>query len=105
MQGYALIEYSTLAEAREAITQTDNTKLLDQTIYADFAFVSPPPDHKSGNRGRAGGAGFNRRDRNSGYRGGRSHARSRSRSPGPAKEEGAGEPTQAAPESLERRIG
>ncbi|KAI5851433.1 hypothetical protein DFP73DRAFT_471574 [Morchella snyderi] len=119
VKGYALIEYSTLAEARDAIAQTDNTKHLDQTIYADFAFVSPPPDHKSSNRvpgggragggraggGRAGDSGFNKRDRNSGNRGGRGRARSsRSRSPAATKEEGVEEPTQAVSESLESRI-
>ncbi|KAI0126945.1 putative RNA-binding protein 8A [Xylariales sp. AK1849] len=48
--GYALIEYTTLDEARAAIDGTHQTKLLDQTIGVDFAFVRPPPG-KGGNRG------------------------------------------------------
>lgn len=43
VKGYALIEYTTLQEARAAIDGAHDTKLLDQTIYVDFAFVRPPP--------------------------------------------------------------
>lgn len=68
-QGYALIEYSTLPEASEAIKQCNGAKLLDQTIYVDYAFVRPPP------KGKGGGAKA-RVDR------GRSRSRERSRSPG-----------------------
>ncbi|KAI0171287.1 hypothetical protein BJ166DRAFT_495144 [Pestalotiopsis sp. NC0098] len=50
VKGYALIEYTTLAEARAAIDGAHETKLLDQTIYVDFAFVRPPPG-KNNNRG------------------------------------------------------
>ena len=57
-QGYALIEYSTLPEAREAIAQANNTKLLDQTIQCDFAFVRPPPGQGGG---RGGGVGRDRK--------------------------------------------
>lgn len=60
-----MIEYATLEEARAAIDGAHNTKLLDQTVSVDFAFVRPPPG-KGGRGGRAGG----------GRRG-----RSRSRSP------------------------
>ncbi|KAI5813664.1 hypothetical protein BZA77DRAFT_320831 [Pyronema omphalodes] len=71
-KGYALIEYSTLPEAREAIKQAHNSKLLDQTISCDFAFVRPPPSTSSGSGGR-----------NRGGRGGRAGGpRARSRSPG-----------------------
>lgn len=38
-----MIEYPTLDEARAAIDGAHNTKLLDQTIEVDFAFVRPPP--------------------------------------------------------------
>ncbi|KAA8911830.1 RNA-binding protein 8A [Sphaerosporella brunnea] len=69
VKGYALIEYSTLPEAREAIDKTNNTKLLDQTIAVDFAFVRPPPGIGSGRGGQRG-------------KGGRGNARPRSRSPG-----------------------
>ncbi|KAK8121907.1 hypothetical protein PG984_010577 [Apiospora sp. TS-2023a] len=50
VKGYALIEYTTLQEARAAIDGCHETKLLDQTIYVDFAFVRPPPG-KGGARG------------------------------------------------------
>lgn len=39
VKGYALIEYATEKEAREAIKQLDNTKLLEQTIHVTWAFV------------------------------------------------------------------
>ncbi|KAI3324548.1 hypothetical protein HD806DRAFT_534010 [Xylariaceae sp. AK1471] len=68
VKGYALIEYPTLQEARAAIDGAHETKLLDQTIYVDFAFVRPPPG--KGGRG-------NRQS----HRGGRVRSRSRSRSP------------------------
>ncbi|PHH75214.1 hypothetical protein CDD82_4535 [Ophiocordyceps australis] len=54
VKGYALIEYATLEEARTAIDGAHETKLLDQTITVDFAFVRPPPG-KSGRAGRTGG--------------------------------------------------
>ncbi|KAH9215134.1 hypothetical protein DL95DRAFT_425207 [Leptodontidium sp. 2 PMI_412] len=65
VKGYALIEYPTLDEARKAIDGAHNTKLLDQTIEVDFAFVRPPPGKGRGGRPPAKG-----------------RARSRSRSPG-----------------------
>ncbi|KAI1129190.1 hypothetical protein F5Y10DRAFT_238764 [Nemania abortiva] len=71
VKGYALIEYPTLKEARAAIDGAHETKLLDQTIYVDFAFVRPPPG--KGGRG-------NRQS----HRGGR--GRSRSRSPDGARD-------------------
>lgn len=52
-QGYALIEYATLQEARAAIDGANSTKFLEQTIGVDFAFVRPPPG--KGNRGGRGG--------------------------------------------------
>ena len=52
-----LIEYSTLDQARKAIDEAHETKLLDQTICVDFAFVRPPPkDGKGGKGGRGTGA-------------------------------------------------
>lgn len=63
-----LIEYPTLEEARAAIDGANNSKLLDQTVYVDFAFVRPPAGAGQKGRGGRGGAG----------RGGRT----RSRSPG-----------------------
>ncbi|MGH2311224.1 hypothetical protein ACQ10P_15500, partial [Enterococcus faecalis] len=58
-QGYALIEYATLEEARAAIDGAHSSKLLDQTVQVDFAFVRPPPgkgargDRPGGRRGRS----------------------------------------------------
>jgi len=64
VQGYALIEYSTLEEAKAAIASTAGKKILDQPIYADFAFIRGPKVDR-GNRGggsrRDGGGG--RRER------------------------------------------
>ncbi len=51
-----LIEYSTLGEAKAAIAGANNMKLLDQTIYVDYAFVRPPPSGKTQSRGGRGGA-------------------------------------------------
>ncbi|KAH9906216.1 putative RNA-binding protein 8A [Xylariomycetidae sp. FL2044] len=70
VKGYALIEYPTLQEARAAIDDAHGSKLLDQTIGVDFAFVRPPP-----NKGRGG---------RQSHRGGR--GRSRSHSPGAEKD-------------------
>ncbi|KAI9816707.1 MAG: hypothetical protein M1832_004995 [Thelocarpon impressellum] len=53
VKGYVLIEYSTLGEARAAIDGANGTKLLDQTVSVDFAFVRPPPG--GGQKGRGGG--------------------------------------------------
>ncbi|KAG6022482.1 hypothetical protein E4U41_002245, partial [Claviceps citrina] len=64
--GYALIEYATLEEARAAIDAAHGTKLLDQTIVVDFAFVRPPPGKpaRGAPGGRAaGGAAPGRRQR------------------------------------------
>ncbi|PGH00753.1 hypothetical protein GX51_05634 [Blastomyces parvus] len=69
--GYALIEYTTLPEAKAAIEALNGAKLLDQSIQVDFAFVRPPP---SSNKGKSGNVA-NR------ARGGRARSRSRSRSP------------------------
>ncbi|KAI8629674.1 hypothetical protein F5Y19DRAFT_73655 [Xylariaceae sp. FL1651] len=74
VKGYALIEYPTLQEARAAIDGAHDTKLLDQTIYVDFAFVRPPPG-KGGRGGRQS------------HRGGRGRSRSRSRSPDGGRDE------------------
>ncbi|KAL5343293.1 hypothetical protein BJX70DRAFT_393863 [Aspergillus crustosus] len=71
VKGYALIEYSTLPEASEAIKELNGSKLLDQTIKVDFAFVRPPPSNKGKSGGRGGRGGRNR-----------SRSRERSRSPG-----------------------
>ncbi|KAF9885712.1 hypothetical protein FE257_012597 [Aspergillus nanangensis] len=72
VKGYALIEYSTLPEASEAIKALNGAKLLDQTLHVDFAFVRPPPSNKGKGGAQRGGRGGR----------GRSRSRERSRSPG-----------------------
>lgn len=67
MQGYALVEYSTQREAKVAIEGANETKLLDQTISVDFAFVRPQPKKGDG-QGRGG--------KGAGGRGGRVRSRS-----------------------------
>ncbi|KAK2757015.1 hypothetical protein FQN54_004984 [Arachnomyces sp. PD_36] len=75
VKGYALIEYPTVSEAREAIKALNGSKLLDQTISVDFAFVRPPPASKGkGGGGYQGGRGGG---------GGRARSRSRERSRSP----------------------
>jgi RNA-binding protein 8A len=71
-QGYALIEYSTLPEASEAIKALNGAKLLDQTIHVDYAFVRPPLSNKGKGGPPKGGRGGRARSR----------SRDRSRSPG-----------------------
>ncbi|KAI4749154.1 RNA-binding domain-containing protein [Aureobasidium sp. EXF-12298] len=70
VKGYVLIEFPTLEEAKAAVEGVNGTKLLDQTISVDFAFVRPPPTKNNNNQSRGGGPA----------RGGKS--RNRSRSPG-----------------------
>lgn len=80
VKGYALIEYPTLAEARAAIDGAHQTKLLDQTIQVDFAFVRPPPN--AGGKNSRGGAGGRVGGGGGGGGGVGRRNRSRSRSPG-----------------------
>ncbi|KAL6714185.1 hypothetical protein ACLMJK_008680 [Lecanora helva] len=74
VKGYVLVEYPTQKEAKAAIEGANDTKLLDQTIGVDFAFVRPPPA-KEGKVGRGGGKGGR------GGGGGGGGGRGRSRSP------------------------
>lgn len=71
-QGYALIEFPTQPEAKAAIKALNGTKLLDQTISVDYAFVRPPPKEKG--KGTRGGGRPTRNARS------RSRSKSRSRS-------------------------
>ncbi|KAF9981238.1 hypothetical protein BGZ65_004173 [Modicella reniformis] len=73
VKGYALIEYEAFSEAKAAIDNMNGSKLLDQTLACDFAFVKP--SNTNDDRGRRG---FSSRSRG-GYNGRRS---GRSRSPG-----------------------
>ncbi len=59
-QGYALVEFPTQREAKAAIEGANNTKLLDQTISVDFAFVRPPPAKDAKGQGKAGKGGRRR---------------------------------------------
>ena len=64
LQGYILIEYATLSEAKAAIEGANGTKLLDQTIAVDFAFVRPPPQKtRAGNSNAPKGASGRQRSR------------------------------------------
>ncbi|KAJ9663654.1 hypothetical protein H2198_000666 [Neophaeococcomyces mojaviensis] len=72
VKGYVLIEYPTQAEASEAIQALNGTKLLDQTISVDYAFVRPPPKDKP--------RGGRQSNRNRGRSRSRSKTRDRSRS-------------------------
>ncbi|KAL1896706.1 hypothetical protein Cpir12675_002654 [Ceratocystis pirilliformis] len=74
-KGYALIEYATLDEARQAIDSMRKEKMLDQTINVDFAFVRPPPGIKLSGAATSNG----------GPRGGPNRGRQRSRSRSPMK--------------------
>ncbi|KAG4088550.1 RNA-binding domain-containing protein [Neocallimastix lanati (nom. inval.)] len=47
IKGYALLEFKTYKEAKEAIDECDNTDLLGQTIHCDFAFVKGSNSSKS----------------------------------------------------------
>ena len=67
IQGYVLVEYPTVSDAKNAIKGAHGKKLLDQTIGVDFAFVRPPPKEGKQGQGRGGGKGG---------RGGRNRSRS-----------------------------
>ncbi|GMF22373.1 unnamed protein product [[Candida] boidinii] len=49
VKGYALLEFNSLENAINAIKNLDNTELLGQTIFVDFAFTENKTE--SGNHG------------------------------------------------------
>jgi len=53
-QGYALVEYETMAEAQAAIDSAPGSTLLEQTVQCDYAFVRPPPSGPRKDRGVGG---------------------------------------------------
>ncbi|KAG9096293.1 hypothetical protein FRC06_008834 [Ceratobasidium sp. 370] len=59
--GYALVEYETYREAKNAIDKLNGTPLLEQNIQCEFAFVRPPPTGPRG--GGGGGRGRGQRNR------------------------------------------
>ncbi|KAF2093720.1 RNA-binding domain-containing protein [Rhizodiscina lignyota] len=73
VKGYVLIEYPTLDEAKAAIAGANNTKLLDQTISVDYAFVRPAPSGPGKGQPKGGRGG--------------GRARGRSRSPSDMKDD------------------
>ncbi|OWB68138.1 hypothetical protein B5S33_g3883 [[Candida] boidinii] len=58
VKGYALLEFNSLENAINAIKNLDNTELLGQTIFVDFAFT----ENKKTESGNHGGSS-NRDDR------------------------------------------
>ncbi|KAG2181046.1 hypothetical protein INT43_008628 [Umbelopsis isabellina] len=50
VKGYALIEYETYKEAKDAIDSANNSQLYDQTIHVDFTFVRPPANARKTDR-------------------------------------------------------
>lgn len=50
VKGYALLEFNSLENAINAIKNLDNTELLGQTIFVDFAFTENKKT-ESGNHG------------------------------------------------------
>ncbi|KAI4181004.1 MAG: hypothetical protein L6R41_006883 [Letrouitia leprolyta] len=80
VKGYVLVEYPTQKEAKAAIAGAHGSKLLDQTISVDFAFVRPPPK-KGDNAGRGGGGGGGRTSGGVGSGGTGRKGRERSGSP------------------------
>ncbi|KAF8318663.1 RNA-binding domain-containing protein [Clavulina sp. PMI_390] len=60
VKGYALVEYATYGDAKNAIEQASGSTLLDQVLQCDFAFVRPPP---SGPKRRQSAAGRQGRGR------------------------------------------
>ncbi|CAG8806397.1 3734_t:CDS:1, partial [Racocetra fulgida] len=46
--GYALVEYETYKEAKNAIDAVNGAKLLGATLHCDFAFIRAPISISSG---------------------------------------------------------
>ena len=62
-QGYALVEYETMAEAQAAIDSASGSTLLEQAVQCDYAFVRPPPSGpRKGRGGRDRSASPRRKD-------------------------------------------
>lgn len=54
VKGYALLEFSNLEDAKEAIAACkDGLTLMDKELKAGFAFVQPPSHLQTGIRGAA----------------------------------------------------
>lgn len=80
VKGYVLIEYPTQTEAEAAIHGVNGTKLLEQTLRVDYAFVRPPVREGKTRRGGGGGGREARRRSRSRSRTPREKSRSKSKS-------------------------
>jgi len=92
VKGYVLIEYPTLSEAKAAIEGANGTKLLDQTIQVDYAFVRPPPSKGPAAAAARGGRGQGK-------------GRARSRSPGDERRGGRDDDRRGGRDDEDRRVG
>eukprot|EP01006_Ploeotia_vitrea_P059428 TRINITY_DN72315_c0_g1_i1.p1 TRINITY_DN72315_c0_g1~~TRINITY_DN72315_c0_g1_i1.p1 ORF type:complete len:138 (+),score=6.63 TRINITY_DN72315_c0_g1_i1:67-480(+) len=52
VKGYALVEYGSLKEAKQAIEQMDGQEFMEQTIHVDWAFLKAPFNAWRGSGGR-----------------------------------------------------
>ena len=68
LQGYVLIEYSTMSEAQAAVDGANGEQLLEQEINVDFAFVRPPPSKGQSSGGKSGRKAGRQRSRSPGAR-------------------------------------
>ncbi|CAG8607034.1 5558_t:CDS:2 [Cetraspora pellucida] len=60
VKGYALVEYETYKEAKNAIDAVNGTKLLGATLHCDFAFIRAPISIASGTDRESRDRGANR---------------------------------------------
>ncbi|RGB27574.1 hypothetical protein C1646_630326, partial [Rhizophagus diaphanus] len=76
VKGYALVEYETFKEAKNAIDEVNGTKLLGSVLHCDFAFIRAPIG--SGGGGTSSERDSRDRSSNKNRSGGRRRGRSSS---------------------------